>query len=63
MGTITGMGTRVVSQRFVAFVLRYLVCREFPKSRSFGSAEVRFAQDDRSFFDINIGDRILGLIA
>jgi hypothetical protein len=49
----------VVSQKFVAFVLRYLVCREFPKSRSFGSAEVRFAQDDRSFFDINIGDMTL----
>jgi hypothetical protein len=43
-----------VSQKFMAFVLHYPVCREFPKSRSFGSAEVRFAQDDRSFFDINI---------
>ncbi len=31
----------------------------FPKSRSFGSAEERFAQDDRSFFDMNIGDRTL----
>jgi hypothetical protein len=26
----------------------------FPRSRSFDSAEVRFAQDD-SFFDLNIG--------
>jgi hypothetical protein len=32
-----------------------------PKSRSFGSAEVGFAQDDRSFFDMDIGDRTLAL--
>ena len=33
--------------------------RGSPKSRSFGSAEVRFAQDDRFVSDMNIGDRIL----
>jgi hypothetical protein len=48
-----------VSQKFVAFVLNYLVCRELPEEQSFGSAEVRFAQDDRSFVDMNIGDRTL----
>jgi hypothetical protein len=29
------------------------------KSRSFDSAEVRFAQDDRSIFDRNIEDKAL----
>jgi hypothetical protein len=60
---LSWLRARVVSRKFVAFVLRYLVCREFPKSRSFGSAEVRFAQDDRSFFDINIGDGTLERIS
>jgi hypothetical protein len=26
-----------------------------PKSRSFDSADVRFAQDDRAIFDMNFG--------
>ena len=44
---------------FVAFVQEWLACRELPRCRSFDSAEVRFAQDDREFVDGTFPDRSL----
>jgi len=42
---------------FVSFVAAEYVDIGISKSRSFDSAEVRFAQDDRSFFTMNLRDR------
>jgi hypothetical protein len=47
----------VVFLKFVAFVRSWLGCRELTKCRSFDSAEVRFAQDDRLSCDRNFRDR------
>jgi len=52
----------VVSQKFMTFVSRCVSGHRRPKHRSFDSAEVRFAQDDRPFFDKNFGDKTLEAI-
>jgi len=51
--------TNAVSQKFVLLAEGRLKRSEFPKSRSFDSAEVRFAQDDSSVFDMNLRDRMI----
>src|ERR1700721_537949 len=49
-----------MSRKFVALVQGWLVLRELPKMQvPFDSAEVRFAQDDRVFWDRNLRERTL----